>query len=147
MNQCCRQCLEDSRILPFSRGVNLAGRELSTARNDLLDARLGFGNRRYKWATIQAYYAMFHAARALVYSRGYRERSHYCLGIALQELFVDEDLLEAQAVHDFLEAMGLREAADYRARFSRTGATTVMNYAEGFIGRASMMLSAAAPVD
>jgi uncharacterized protein (UPF0332 family) len=144
MNQCCRQCLESNKIKPFSRGKRLATKELSVAGSDLSDARLGFGIERYKWPTIQAYYAMFHAGRALIYSRGYREKSHYCLGVALRELFVEEDLMDAQAVRDFLDAMTLREAADYEARFSQSGAAAAIGFAERFIETAMAMLSAPA---
>ena len=84
---------------------------------------------------------MFHAARGLIYSRGYREKSHYCLAVALRALFVDENLLEAQIVRDFLNAMNLREAADYEAKFSESGAKAVIASAERFIHEAEHVLS------
>jgi len=72
--------------------MKLGEKELSIAQSDLSDAKAGFENQRSKWSTIQAYYAMFHTARALIYSRGYREKSHYCLAVALKSLFVDEGM-------------------------------------------------------
>ena len=90
MNQEFKQCLESKKIVSFLRGTKLVKKELSVARSDLSDAKEGYENKRYKWSTIQAYYAMFHAARALIYSQGYREKSHYCLAVALRALFVDE---------------------------------------------------------
>ena len=105
------------------------------------DAKAGFENQRYKWSTIQAYYAMFHTARALIYSRGYRAKSHYCLAIALRALFVDEGLMEAQSVCDFLNAMNLREAADYEAEFSQSGAKAVIASAERHIKKAVTILN------
>jgi len=95
---------------------------------------------RYKWSTIQAYYAMFHAARALIYSKGYREKSHYCLAIALRALFVDEGTMDAKLVRDFLNAMNLREAADYEAKFSQSGAKAVIASSEKFIEKAIAIL-------
>jgi len=141
MNQDFKQCLENNKIIPFPSGKKLAKKELLVARSDLLDAKAGFDNRRYKWSTIQAYYAMFHAARGLIYSRDYREKSHYCLAVALRALFVDENLLEAQTVRDFLNAMNLRESADYEAKFSESGAKAVIASAERFILRAEHILS------
>jgi len=44
---------------------------------------------------------MFHAARALIYSKGYREKSHYYLVVALQALFVDKGLIEEELAKDF----------------------------------------------
>ena len=140
MDQDFNQCLENKKITAFPRGKELVNKELSMARSDLSDAKAGFDNQRYKWSTIQSYYAMFHAARALIYSRGYREKSHYCLAIAVRALFVDEGLLKAQSVRDFLNAMNLREAADYEAEFSQSGAKAVIASAERFIEKAMVIL-------
>lgn len=106
----------------------------------MADARAGYEDQRYKWSTIQAYYTMFHAARALIYSRGYREKSHYCLAVALRALVVEEGQMEAHFVRDFLNAMSLREAADYEAKFSMDGAKAVIASAERFIEKASTVL-------
>jgi uncharacterized protein (UPF0332 family) len=133
VNQEFKQCLESKKIVSFARGKKLVKKELSVARSDLSDAKTGYASERYKWSTIQGYYAMFHAARALVYSRGYREKSHYCLAVALRALFVDENKMDAQLVRDFLNAMNLREAADYEAEFSQAGAKAVIASAEKFI--------------
>ena len=105
-----------------------------------MDAKAGYQNQRYKWSTIQAHYAMFHATRALVYSQGYREKSHYCLAVALRALFVDEGTMDARLVRDFLNAMDLREAADYEAEFSQSGAKAVIASAEKFIEKAIAIL-------
>lgn len=141
MNQSFKQCLEDKKIVTFSRGKELVEKETSAAQSDLSEAKANFDNQRYKWSTIQAYYAMFHAARALIYSRGYREKSHYCLGVALRALFVDENLMEAQTVRSFVNAMNLREAADYEAEFSQSSAKAVITSADRFIQKAIAILS------
>jgi len=141
VNQEFEQCLESKKVIPFPRGKELVMKELSIAQSDLAEAIAGLENQKYKWSTIQGYYAMFHAARALIYSRGYREKSHYCLAIAMRALFVDEGLMEAQSVRDFLNAMNLREAADYEAEFSESGARAVISAAERFIEKAAAVLN------
>ena len=140
MNQEFKQCLESKKIVPLVRGKSLIKKELSVAVSDLSDAKAGYENERYKWSTIQAYYAMFHAARALIYSRGYREKSHYCLAIALRALFVDEGTMDAKLARDFLNAMNLRQAADYEAEFSQSGAKAVIASAEQLIEKATSIL-------
>jgi uncharacterized protein (UPF0332 family) len=140
VNQEFKQCLESGKIVSFPKGKELVGKELAVARSDLADAKAGFENQRYKWSTIQAYYAMFHAARALIYSRGYREKSHYCLAVALRALFVEEGQMEAKFVRDFLNAMNLREAADYEAEFSMDGAKAAIASAERFIEKSVTVL-------
>ena len=141
MNREFEQCLERNKIVAFAKGTGLAEKELAAATSDLSDAKAGYENGRYKWSTIQGYYSMFHAARALVYSRGYREKSHYCLAVALRALFVDEGRLDAQIVRDFVAAMNLREAADYETEFSQAGAKAVIASAERFIRIATDVLT------
>jgi uncharacterized protein (UPF0332 family) len=140
VNQEFKQCLESKKIVSFARGKKLVKKELSVARSDLADAKAGYENGRHKWSTIQGYYAMFHASRALVYSQGYREKSHYCLAVALRALFVHEGKMDVQLVRDFLNAMNLRESADYEAEFSQSGAKAVIASAERFIQKAATIL-------
>lgn len=70
MNQEFKQCLENKKIIPFAGGQKLVNKEITVAQSDLADAKSGYENARYKWSTIQAYYAMFHAARGLIYAEG-----------------------------------------------------------------------------
>lgn len=140
MNQEFKKCLDDKKIIVFPSGKALAKKELSSAESDLEDAKMGFSNKRYKWSTIQAYYTMFHAARALIYSRNYREKSHHCLAVALRALFVEDGILETQMLRDFINAMNLREAADYESEFSDEGAKAIITSAEKFIKRSSAIL-------
>jgi len=47
---------------------------------------------------IAAYNSVFHSLRALLFSRGYKERSHYCLMVAVEELF-------PELLHDHIQAL------------------------------------------
>jgi uncharacterized protein (UPF0332 family) len=141
MNAEFNKFLETGKITVFPRGTDLVDKELSVAKSDLIDAKAGFEDKRYKWSTIQAYYAMFHAARALIYSRNYREKSHYAVTVALKALFVEEKKLDVRYVRDLLNAMNLREAADYKSEFSESGALAVITAAEAFITIAESILS------
>jgi len=136
MNPDFKACLEKKKIIPFSKGKSLVNKELRTASEDLEDGKFGLSHGKYKWSTIQGYYSMFHTARALLYSQGYREKSHYCLSLALIALSVEKKKLEIEYVENFQNAMTLRENADYRTRFSKSGAEIVLKKAEEFINRA-----------
>lgn len=94
-----------------------------------------------KWATIQAYYAMFHTARALLYTHGYREKSHYCLIVAMRAIFVEKGLLDVRLVEAFQTAKALRENADYENEFSRESAKSLVDKADAFLARAREILS------
>lgn len=141
MNSEYDECLKKSKLKPFSRGRALAAKELETAQSDLDSAEKTFSDSNYKWATIQIYYSMFHAARALIYSQGLRERSHYCLVIAIRELFVDKKLLTASLLEALIEAKSLREDADYYNRWSESGCKRLLVSAREFIDLARQILS------
>ena len=141
MNAEFNKLLETGKITVFPQGKDLVEKELAVAISDLTDAKAGFEDKRYKWSTIQAYYAIFHAARALIYSRNYREKSHYAVSVALKALFVEEKILDIRYVRDLLNAMNLREAADYESEFSESGAKAVITAAETFIAIAKSILS------
>ena len=67
--------VEERRLVKarISRGTIL--KEIEAAQTDLQDARDSSERRKFKWATIQRNYSMFHSARALLYHRGFREKS------------------------------------------------------------------------
>ena len=135
-----QEAIEKRRILPFTQGRKLVGKEIKSAREDLKEAEDRYANKRYKYATVTAYYAAFHAGRALIYSGGYREKSHYYLIVALQSLFVERGLLEVKLLRRLHNAMILREEADYHGEFSEEGAHEVITLAKEFISASERIL-------
>jgi uncharacterized protein (UPF0332 family) len=133
-----RQLLEERRLIRIKPDRKLVLKEIEGAKSDLETARKSFSDGIFKWATIQGYYSIFHAARALLYSKGFREKSHYALLIAVQELFSDE--LERSLIQGFEDAMNLRQTADYGLTFSEEGAIDVVETAEKFLLKANEIL-------
>ena len=115
-------------------------KEINAAKKDLQDAQDSLRQRKFKWATIQAYYSIFHSARALLYRRGFREKSHYALLVAIRELYSDK--LEEELVSGFDQSMELRQEADYGLEFSRTGAAETIESAKKFLKRTEELLAA-----
>jgi uncharacterized protein (UPF0332 family) len=74
----------------------------------------------------------------LLYSKGFREKSHFALLVAVQELFANE--VERSLIQGFEDAMNLRQTADYGLTFSEQGATDVMETAEKFLAKANEIL-------
>jgi uncharacterized protein (UPF0332 family) len=54
----------------------------------------------------------------LLYSKSYREKSHFCLIEAVRALFVETGRLDCLLLESLSEAKNLREAADYYGDFS-----------------------------
>lgn len=133
-------CLKAGRIRSFPPGPEIVPAEMHSARSDLDEAKRTLAAGGHKWATIQAYYSMFHTARALVYARGFRERSHRCLVIALRALYVTAGKLESEFVEGLQAGKMLRENADYYSNFSEAGATKSVQLASAFYDRAQVLV-------
>jgi len=133
MNPEFKRCLEKAKIVTFEKGPSLVLKELNSARDDLFSSKESFERENYKWATIQAYYSMFHTARALIYAQKYREKSHYCLVIALEHLYVEKGLIEKGFIENLVLGKGMRESADYRSSFSKEGAESLIKAATNFL--------------
>ncbi|OGQ19385.1 MAG: hypothetical protein A2138_08020 [Deltaproteobacteria bacterium RBG_16_71_12] len=80
------------------------------------DALLGLGI--VPDAASRAYYAAFHAARALLFSIGIEPRSHAGLRTMLSRHFVRTGKLAAERAKDLAQLEGLRAAGDYDSAFA-----------------------------
>lgn len=139
MNLEYNDCLKRGKIKKFSRGKALVAKELETAASDLERAVKTAKEGDYKWATIQAYYAMFHAARAMLYAKNLREHSHFCLIAAIRALYVVTKEFPAKLLEAFQEAKALREEADYHNRWSQAGCEKLLGSAKEFIKKADVL--------
>jgi uncharacterized protein (UPF0332 family) len=143
MNPEFKDCLRKQKLKKFSRGKALVNKELKNAEEDLKTAKESFNNENYKWATIQCYYSMFHSARALLYSKNYRERSHYCLIVALRIFYGEKGLLSGNLIEGFQKAKALRENADYYDQWSKAGAEALFDLADKFLNISIKLLKSA----
>jgi uncharacterized protein (UPF0332 family) len=125
-----KEALEKKKIISFPAGLSLISKELEAAKEDLLDAKDLFSRERFKSATTLAYYAIFHTARALLYKKGYREKSHIQLGFAIKAFYVDKGLLPQEYYDNFIRALDFRELADYKSKFSKESAGRNIQAAE-----------------
>lgn len=142
MNVDFEECLRRRRIWEFSRGKSLVEKELKTAEKDFADGKEGLERQKYKWSTVQAYYSMFHSARALLYAKNYREKGHYCLIVALRAFYVDKKLLPQSLIESLQNGKRLREQADYYDDWSKEGAESLLNAAEQFLNKAKALIAA-----
>ena len=133
-----RRFVEEGRLTRIGIDRKLVRKEVEGAASDLEEARDSLKRKKFKWATVQGYYSMFHSARALLYCKGFREKSHYALLVALRELFKNE--LTSEILQDFDEAMNLREEADYGLVFSEEASTRIVTNATKFLERTKEIL-------
>lgn len=115
-------------------------KEFSISGKDLSAAKKSFEDENYKWSTIQAYYVIFHAIRAMIYMAGIREESHAVLKTAFKELYVDTGKVSPKVYFTFERGMDLREMADYKETFSKSGAETLISDIEKTIEEISLYM-------
>jgi len=134
-------CLKRRGLIRFTAaGPDVVVNELRAATEDMADSIAMLEQARWKRATITAYYVMFHSARALMLSRGYAEKSHYCLLVGFRELYgqTPEGARLALAIE---RARILREKADYESDFTEDSARSSSGLAENFVDFATRELS------
>ena len=138
LNPRLKKLLEERKLTRITPDRKLVLKEIAGSKSDLADAKESLGLNKFKWATIQGYYSMFHSARALLYEKGYREKSHWALLVAIGELYMNE--IERSLVQEFEHGMYLRQEADYGLKFSERGAQDVTEAAGRLLERAHAIL-------
>ncbi len=124
------KCIELGHLQRIKPDTALAEKEIKEALYDLSDARAMLREKRFKRALATAYYATFHAAKAVLFKHGYWEKAHYAAGVVLGE-FAKNGLLESRYASDFKAAMHAREEADYCYSYSKKTAEHVFKIAVG----------------
>jgi uncharacterized protein (UPF0332 family) len=138
LNSKLTKLLAERKLTRIATDRKLVLKEIAASKSDLTDAKESLGLKKFKWATIQGYYSMFHSARALLYEKGYREKSHWALLVAIGELYVNE--IERSLIQEFEHGMYLRQEADYGLKFSERGAQDVIKAAGRLLERAHAIL-------
>lgn len=133
-----KRMIQERKIVRIRADRSLILKEVRGAEDDLTEAMGSLKESKLKWATIQGYYSMFHAARALVFSEGFREKSHYALLVALRDLLAGK--LGTKPIEDFEDAMNLRQEADYGLSYSENGAMETIQAADAFLKKAKEIL-------
>jgi len=129
------------RIKPNEKMVD---KEIKEAEYDIEKARESFGNKDYKWSTIKAYYAMFHASRAVLISYGLKDRRHFAVGMTLEEL-AKKGKFKLSLIDDFRSGLVAREDADYKGVYFSEVAEHILNIADEFLDEVKKTLKSIQP--
>lgn len=88
------ECFQKGLLKRTSPDMENAARSLELSMNNVEDAIANIPIHRYRVVAILSYSAMFHAARAILFRDGIKERSHECIPVYLKEKYPE---LETQA--------------------------------------------------
>jgi len=119
---------------------NLIAKEIAEADSDLQQAERSLTQNNFKWAIIQSYYSMFHAAKAVLFSMGLREKKHFAVTSVLEILSTDGKL-EARFVNEFAGTQHDREEADYHYHHNKSSSENALSAAQDFVKRMKSLLA------
>jgi uncharacterized protein (UPF0332 family) len=87
-------CKADRLIRKESRASERVTISLETAERFIRSAQKNLEIEEYEMAQLAAYNSVFHSGRALLFAKGYVERSHFCLVVALKHLYQKDENLK-----------------------------------------------------
>ena len=134
------KCIKEGFLKTVTPSKEAQRKEMDSAYYDLKRAEASSEDHDYKWSIIQSYYAIFHSARALLDSMGYREKRHFAVGVVLEELAKNKKI-NVRLVSDFHAAMSAREDADYRDTYSKETSDYMVEISEEFVKEIKGILS------
>jgi uncharacterized protein (UPF0332 family) len=81
------ECFRKGLLKRTSPDTENTARSLELSTNNIEDAIANLSIHRYRVVAISSYSAMFHAARAVLFRDGIKERSHECIPVYLKEKY------------------------------------------------------------
>ena len=81
------ECFKRGLLKRISPDLENAIRSLELSRSNIEDVVENLSINRYRVVTVSSYTAMFHAARAILFRDGIKERSHECIPIYIKETY------------------------------------------------------------
>ncbi len=128
------QYFETGQLRRIEPSPELAAKEFKEAAYDMAGAKQALAEKDYKWATVKAYYAMFHSAKGILFLLGLKERAHFVIAEVLEQLSKDGKL-ESAYVSAFKAGIASREGADYNYTYSKETASELVIMAGEFVAR------------
>lgn len=87
------ECFQKGLLKRTSPDMENALRSLELSKSNIEDAVENMSIHRYRVVAISSYSSMFHAARAILFRDGIKERSHECIPVYLKEKYPELETL------------------------------------------------------
>ena len=87
------ECFQKGLLKRTAPDMENSARSLKLSMNNIEDAVENLSIHRYRVVAILSYTAMFHAARAILFMDGIKERSHECIPVYLKEKYPELETL------------------------------------------------------
>ncbi len=134
------ECLKRGLIKRDLGATERVRSSLRVAERFLESAKRNFEIEDYEMVEIAAYNSAFHSMRALLFAKGYKERSHHCLAVGVRELYKkDQKLLNYVNIFDKLRIS--RHSVQYGgALVSKEEAEFVLKFANDLLKAVRMKI-------
>ncbi len=138
-----RDCMMEGLLRNIPPSAEKAEGSFGASDKWLAEAGKCLESGTFNSSAIASYLAMFHAARAILFFDGFREKSHYCLARYLEEKCVKTGALERKWVDVLDHFRELRHESQYDISFftSEEEAESALKAASGFVGRMESLLA------
>ncbi|MCX9082943.1 MAG: HEPN domain-containing protein [Candidatus Methanoperedens sp.] len=87
------ECFKKGLLKRIPPDMDNAHRSIRLSSENIEDAEENLRIKRYRVVAILSYTAMFHAARAILFRDGVKERSHECIPVYLKEKYLELESL------------------------------------------------------
>ncbi len=127
------ECVEKGLLQKRSITKEEIQNQIKIAERYIKKAEIIFGKETYDISFLTAYISIFHSARALLYAKGHKERSHFCLFEFVRTEFKDDAEIArlAEIAQNYRQT---RHMIQYEgALCSDAAATEIINDAKSFL--------------
>jgi len=135
-------CIEKGYLQKIEPSEELVRLSIKRAGEALQSAEKNLEVGVYDGALMLAYLGMFHAARAVLFKDGWREKSHACISAYLREFYVERGKLDINWARYLDYVRNLRHQTQYDVGFSpeRDMVLEVVKIAKNFVAEVENLL-------
>jgi len=135
-------CVREGLLRRVPPSPNNADYSMTTACKWLKEAEKDFESGAFNSSILASYLAMFHAARALLFFDGFREKSHYCIARYLDEKYAKSGALEKRWIELLDHYREMRHSSQYDINFftNRQEAENALKNAKKFTDEMKILL-------
>ena len=140
-------CLNRGQLRKVESSVTKSQRSIQEAYKWLEESHKNIDSGAYSSAQLSIYLIFFHAARAVLFRDGIREKSHYCIGIYLNA-YSQKGLLEEKWIILLDRMRSTRHAGQYsfQSEPTKDEVLSELKSAQRFVKRMEELLEKTSPL-
>jgi len=130
-----QDCIKEGLIRNIPSSTDKSNASINASLRWLQESEKGLKNGMFNSSVLASYLGMFHAARAILFYDGFREKSHYCIARYLEEKYVKNKLLDNKYVNLLDHYRELRHNSQYDLSFfaSKEEAKNMLDCSKEFV--------------